>query len=90
MKEIVEFNLWCKKRNIQFYFTYPNHLRRDEQNQKRNEFFKSNDIKILGIYKDSFYDAKYFFDSRYHLNTLGIKLRRNKMIQTMIKEGVLR
>jgi len=83
--ELIEFNTYAKKHGIKFYVTYSISRKNElfdtdaQETQKLlkdyEQIFSDAGINFFGT--DSFYnlDAKYFYDSIYHLNATGAVLR---------------
>jgi len=86
---IKDFSLWCKKNNIKLFITYPNTINNKEYYQDSylnyfsflKEYFNENNIEVIGTPHDSMYPLKYFYDSRYHMNTKGSKIRTKELIK---------
>lgn len=80
-----------KKKNIKFLVTYPNTIYFDEYtdttlaelHQKVSDFFTQRGIKVLGTPIDSMYPLECFFDTRYHLNGIGVELRSHKVAEML-------
>jgi hypothetical protein len=49
---------------------------------------RQNDIDLLGTLQDFHYERKYFYDSGYHLNTDGKKLRTQKLA-SLLKQHII-
>ena len=85
---IKDFSLWCKKNNIKLFITYPNTINNKEYYQDSylnyfsflKEYFNENNIEVIGTPHDSMYPLKYFYDTRYHMNTKGSKIRTKELI----------
>ena len=94
--KIKDFSLWCKKNNIKLFITYPNTINHKEYFEEPylnyfeflKEYFNENDIKVIGSPHDTMYPLKYFYDTSYHLNTEGSKIRTRELIK-IIKSKVL-
>lgn len=91
---IKEFSDWCRERNIHLYITFPNvcyHSCFEDPGFQRyilqlKSYFRENDIKVIGEPRDSFYDLPYFYDTHYHLNQKGVKLRTEQLTRLIQKE----
>lgn len=90
--EIKKFNKWCKKNNINLYLTFPNTVKLSEYNNIKYKeyfanllnYFKTNDIKIIGKPLDFMFPLDFFYDSTYHLNEVGSKIRTEQFIKMML------
>lgn len=91
LKEIRKFSNWCKKNNIKFYLSFPNTVLHDNYfNNEYTYFFKrlsnylkENQINTIGKPTDFLYPLEYFYDSTYHLNTYGAKIRTTEFINIL-------
>lgn len=91
LKLLSDFNKWCKNNGIIMYITYPSLLYSPEYYTNSykdyfdnlNEFLKNNNIRTLGTPYDFIYPDRYFYDAKYHLNSDGMTLRTNRLIQLM-------
>ncbi len=91
LKDIKKFSKWCKLNGINFYISFPNTLNHDKYYTKDYReyfnfllyYFKQNDIAIIGKPSDFLFDDKYFFDTDYHLNSDGAKLRTSELIKLL-------
>ena len=45
------------------------------------EYFNENNIEVIGTPHDSMYPLKYFYDTHYHMNTKGSKIRTKELIK---------
>jgi hypothetical protein len=85
---IKDFSLWCKKNNIKLFITYPNIINNKEYYQDSylnyfnylKKYFNENNIEVIGTPHDSMYPLKYFYDTSYHMNTKGSKIRTKELI----------
>ncbi|MEO1429290.1 MAG: hypothetical protein AAFV71_09550 [Cyanobacteria bacterium J06633_8] len=88
LQTIKNFISWCNDNNIKVITTWPNTVWFDtykEQNQQ--DFFKSvqdfyQDLKVpvLGKAEDSMYDKSMFYDTRYHMNDVGVRIHTQYLI----------
>ena len=91
LKMIKNFNLWCKKNNIQFYVSYPNTINYPQYFQKPylvyfdslKKYFDRNGIKSIGSPKGFLYPQEYFYDTQYHLNSKGANMHTNTLIKIL-------
>jgi len=93
VKKIEEFLNWCDGNNINVIYTFPSlpyyeeydsaqyqRLRRDLE-----EFFKQRNVPVLNTEDVYYLDNKYFYDTVYHLNTEGRKVRTQAVIRELKK-----
>ncbi|WP_461429933.1 hypothetical protein, partial [Ketobacter sp.] len=83
------------KKEVKFLATYPNtiyfkeyedgHLNQFED--KFEDFFEKKDIPVLGAARDFMYPKKYFYDTAYHLNNLGVEKRSKALAELLLKDG---
>ncbi len=91
LRSIREFARWCRSQNIKLVATWPNTLffevyqERSYQNifQQIESFYKGIGVPILGKYSDFMYDQSMFYDSRYHLNNKGVRIRTKQIIKLL-------
>lgn len=89
MKSIKKFVNYCRENNIQVLATWPNMLWFDvydetkkEEIQSIRDFYASLQVPFLG--KPNFFrDKELFYDSEYHLNDEGVKIRTAQLIQLL-------
>ncbi len=92
IESINDFRLWCEENDITLFISYASLLKvKDYDNnlyKKRfseiHNYFKDNYI-VLGEPKDFFYDKKYMYDTRYHLNAAGRNIRTQQYLQYLKK-----
>ena len=94
LTKIKNFALWCKDNNITFYITFPNTI--DIINYHSGvyteyfdfllNYFRVNNIKVIGEPTDSLYPRDYFYDTNYHMNSKGSKIRTYKFLDFLKKE----
>ena len=97
LKEITEFNEYCKKNGILLYITFPNIVydKAYETNKYEqyfnflNSYFSKHDVNIIGTPENAMYPRELFFDSEYHLISRGSDLRTDDFIEQMNKDKVL-
>ena len=89
-KIIIDFLNYCKEKNVKVFVTYPPYYYKQkyfdgynlEQINKINQFWKEQDVIILGQYTDFIYtDKSDFYDTEYHLNIKGREKRTEKLIE---------
>lgn len=91
LKIVEDFYKWCQANGVKFYLTYANTLFFDAYNSERyqaylgnlQEYFKAKGIPTIGKPQDFFYDRPLFFDTVYHLNEEGAKIRTAELIQLL-------
>lgn len=91
LQVIKEFSLWSKKNNIKLYITFPNTIMLEEYKEKKHieyfnnllEYFKKNNIDVIGKPMDTMYPINYFYDTRYHMNNQGAIIRTNNFIEKL-------
>ena len=78
----------CRKRNVQLFASWPNTFANpvyfgneivDANIKTIRGFWNSMGVEVVGNYKDSMLESEYFFDTVYHLNTEGVRLRTEKL-----------
>ncbi|WP_270349825.1 hypothetical protein [Megamonas funiformis] len=89
---IMDFLNYCKSKNVKVFVTYPSYYYNQsyfdgynlEQIDKINQFWKEQNIIVLGQYTDFIYINKSdFYDSEYHLNIKGREKRTEKLIELL-------
>lgn len=89
---IMDFLNYCKAKNVKVFVTYPPYYYKQkyfdgynlEQVNKINDFWKEQDVIILGQYTDFIYtDKNDFYDTEYHLNIKGREKRTEKLIELL-------
>lgn len=91
LKTLKEFNEWCAQNNIKLYVTYANTVFFKEYETERYKnyfkelqgYFRQNNIRTIGTPYDFFFDSNLFYDTQYHLNQNGMKIRTNGLILKM-------
>ncbi len=80
------FNKECKNKGVKLVVTFPPL----EKSQFDNRFLddintikKNTDIEFVGNPEDYLYDSELFYDSSYHLNGRGRKIRSQKLINEL-------
>lgn len=86
-----EFIDWCKQSNITVYYEFcpmgTNDVNKHTESVLKSEiieYLKSKDVKIVNT--KIFYDIKYLFDTKNHLNNEGRKIRTQKIENYLINE----
>ncbi len=78
----------CRKRNVQLFASWPNTFANpvyfeneivDANIKTIRRFWNSMGVEVVGNYKDSMLESEYFFDTSYHLNAEGVRLRTEKL-----------
>lgn len=88
---IKKFIDWCNDNNIKVIATWPNTVWFDAyKEQDQQDFFKSvqdfyQDLKVpvLGKAEDSMYDKSMFYDTRYHMNDVGVRKHTQHLIDLL-------
>ena len=89
VKEINEFYEYTLERNVKVYFVFPNYPAKEFE--KNKDVIKSLEqdlkenllVEILGYPGDFVFLDNYFFDTVYHLNKEGRKLRTEQLIKVI-------
>lgn len=87
MEQIQKFIAYCKENNITVLATWPNTLWFEEYEsgeyksffESINNFYQNLDIPLLGQYREFMYDKAQIFDTIYHLNRSGVRLRTKQL-----------
>ena len=78
----------CRKRNVQLFASWPNTFANpvyfeneivDANIKSIRRFWNSMGVEVVGNYKDSMLESEYFYDTVYHLNAEGVRLRTEKL-----------
>ena len=78
----------CRNRDVQLVASWPNTFANpvyfgneivDANIKTIRGFWNSMGVEVVGNYKDSMLESEYFFDTVYHLNTEGVRLRTEKL-----------
>lgn len=93
LKKIKEFSNWCIENNVKLYVTFPNSITHKEYFENNYleyfdfliNYFKQNNIEVIGKPEDTLYPIEYFYDTNYHMNTFGSEIRTNEFIEKMKK-----
>lgn len=89
---IIDFLNYCKVKNVKVFVTYPPYYYKQnyfeeynlEQINKINDFWRKQNVIILGEYTDFIYtDRKIFYDNEYHLNSKGQEKNTEKLIELL-------
>jgi len=95
VKAISEFIHWCQQNKIIVFATWPNiafkPIYRDQvyiqQNiQKIADFYKFQQIPLIGTADDAMFDSRYFYDTSYHLHHRGVVMRTLKLLSIAHKQ----
>ncbi|QTE23052.1 hypothetical protein [Polaribacter cellanae] len=81
-----KMNLICKEKDVQLIITFPPLEKSQFDNhflQDINELRKETNLIFVGDPTDYLYGADLFYDSSYHLNGEGRKIRTKKLIETL-------
>lgn len=89
---IIDFLNYCRAKNVKVFVTYPSYYYNQnyfdgynlEQINKINDFWKEQNVTILGQYTDFIYtDKNDFYNTEYHLNIKGREKRTEKLIELL-------
>ena len=78
----------CLNRDVQLVASWPNTFANpvycgneivDANIKTIRGFWNSMGVKVVGDYKDSMLESEYFYDTVYHLNAEGVRLRTEKL-----------
>lgn len=91
LKLIKDFSKWCKKNNITMFITFPNTIQNIKYESKEylnyfdnlKNYYTDNGIQFLGQPQDTFFPVNYFYDTRYHMNSEGAKIRTENFIKEL-------
>src|SRR5574344_517089 len=90
--ELYKFIKWCKKNDIKVYAMSPNIHHLKSVNNKEKDFFEQIykfyrfcDVKMLDHFEDGFFENKYIYNTEYHLNSDGQKVRTEYIIKLLKK-----
>lgn len=94
--KIKEFAQWCEQKDIKLFMTFPNTVKLKEYYNEPYisyfdfliDYFKKNNIKVIGKPTDSLYPIEYFYDTAYHMNTKGSEIRTYEFL-SKLKEQIL-
>lgn len=97
LEDLRNFINWCKQKHIKVIAAYPALMYNQdyEGNNAKNtfamikEFYKKEDVPILGEPQDFFYEEKMIYDSCYHLNRGGATVR-SKKISELLKPYIIK
>ena len=89
IKTMNNYIVWAQNNNICIIAMPPNHLYFDEYREKAylkfliniRSYYNSQNIAYLGNPYDYMYPEKYYFNTSYHLNSLGIQKRTSQIIE---------
>lgn len=89
--KIKEFSKWCKDNNIKLFVTFPNTVNLKDYYEEPYtsyfkfllEYFKKNNIQVIGKPTDSLYSIEYFYDTNYHMNKKGSKIRTEEFLEKL-------
>lgn len=90
-ESIENFLAYCRRKNVEVYVIFPPYLydkkrfnKEDQKEvQKIKDFWKSNNVKVIGDYTDTLYDIEDFCNSVYHLNTNGREKHTKMLIERL-------
>lgn len=90
-KKILEFADWCKENNVHLIASFPSTIYFEEYKNKEYQdflskiirFYSIEKIDLLGNPEDFFYEKNLFYDTIYHLNQEGKKVRTKFIIDEL-------
>lgn len=90
-QKIAEFINWCHQHRVKVLATWPNTIRYSEYQQPQYQeffasikaFYQKQNVSLIGNPEDYMYDKSMFFDSAYHLNQDGVKVRTEQLIEAL-------
>ncbi len=87
-RKIKDFVQWCREKGVKVLATWPNQIWFDEYATTRQaewrsikELYASIGVPLLGEQKDFKLDKFLFFDTHYHLNNEGVRVRTGKLME---------
>tara|TARA_R110002167_G_scaffold206691_14_gene410787 strand:- start:7662 stop:9287 length:1626 start_codon:yes stop_codon:yes gene_type:complete len=87
-----EYKLFFEKKGVQFYITPPvvikGYFKEENVLPFWYSFSENTGIPLLNMDKKYTYDKRYFFNSHYHTNQSGRKLRTESLISDIIGAGL--
>ncbi len=91
MQAIQDFIQWCDQNQIQVIASWPNTVWFEEYSEPPQQeffrniknFYRQNDIAIVGEPEDFMYDTSMFYDSIYHLHDKGVEVRTKQLIDKL-------
>lgn len=91
LQTIKDFISWCSKNNIKVITTWPNtvwfNVYKEQKQQdfliSIKKFYEELKIPVLGKPEEFMYDKSLFYDSRYHLNDVGVRQRTQQLIDLL-------
>ncbi len=94
-KILEDFIQWCQNNQITLLATFPSLMNFKEYNQDSQKkffdylvrFYQKRGVKTIGTPEEFRFPRSFFFDSRYHLISDARKIRTEKIIQHIQKEG---
>lgn len=95
LKEVVNFTAWCQAHNIQAFISWPSIVYVKEYDSLEYKtffsdlvaYFEQRNIKMLGRPNDFILPQALFYDNQYHLNSTGMTIRTQKIIQLLREHG---
>lgn len=88
--ELYKFIQWCKEKDIKVYAFAPNIYHKatatkEEQNSfiEIKKFYKLAGVRFIGEFEDGFFGLKYMYNTNYHLNQSGQKIRTEYFLQKL-------
>lgn len=88
---IKAFNNYCKENGVHLFVTFPNLIKEKAYTTEKYQvyfkhllnYFKKNNIDVIGTPEEAMYPKPLFFDSEYHLISKGSDLRTADFIKLM-------
>ena len=89
---LTDFGHSCRNNNIKFLSTWPNTFNKSKYINNKvvkenfitiKKFWQDIDVPMIGMPQDSMLTAQFFHDTYYHLNSKGVKIRTEKLIDNL-------
>ncbi|MBR2216589.1 MAG: hypothetical protein IJ849_12660 [Selenomonadaceae bacterium] len=90
-EEFGSFFAFCREQHITVYVTWPNYLWKDKAFHDQDltaiegikTFYQAQGVEVLGEYTDCLYEAENFYDTLYHLNSVGKEKHTDYLISLL-------
>ncbi len=88
VKNLDSYISWAKKKKITLIFMPPNHMYFEDYDSDEYQIFLNNiknyyddrNVSYIGSPKKYMYEKKYYFNTSYHLNNIGVEQRTRQLI----------